>query len=618
MSKTPISKIILAGIPVAVCASLGANAYAADFTVSTPSELVSAIAEIQTGENETHTITLGGDIVFTSNDNISAPFLINNGNTVTLLGNGHSIRFGKDDNKIVINEAKLNLGGDGKELTLYGPGEEATADDPLITLYSGSTLNMASAVTLRENYGENGDATCGAVLVLDGSTFNMNGGTIEKNSASANSGYGGAINVDGQNAKLNIDGGKFYSNTAGIYGGAIYANDATVSIKNASFQWNSTPDGYGGAIVLFEGATATIEDSDFTENSAGNYPGAIANFCSVMTVTRTSFIDNRSGSWGGAIMTGCDDDVATTTIKDSLFHGNSADSYGGAIMQLSGTLSSEGTTYDENTSYYGGAIFSTTDATSHGDTFTKNTAEAYGGALYVNDGDIDLTGSMIHDNKAGIGGNDIYASDTLGSLILPDASEMGGAATFGNAEVEVDGWYTDGDDDRYAPDHITEEKFAYTPGEYLLITAGKGNKAKLSYNNDGDAATALRVKFLPIGAKIKLDPNGGEVEEDEIVVEEDIEVPDPIYKDHGFTGWNPDEADGYDYALKASWNKTADDESSEATDESETSNKTDNNPKDELNPDAPDTIDIITLSTILFSLCAVGLGFVASIAKKTL
>ena len=128
----------------------------------------------------------------------------------------------------------------------------------------------------------------------------------------------------------------------------------------------------------------------------------------------------------------------------------------------------------------------------------------------------------------------------------------------------------------------------------------------------------MRVKFLPIGAKIKLDPNGGEVEEDEIVVEEDIEVPDPIYKDHDFTGWNPDEADGYDYALKASCNKTTDDESSEATDESETSNKTDNNPKDELNPDAPDTIDIITLSTILFSLCAVGLGFVASIAKKTL
>ena len=613
MSKTPISKIILAGIPFAVCASFGANTYATDFTVNSPSELVSAIAEIQADENKSHTITLGADIEFTSSDGINAPFLISGGNTVTLLGNSHSIRFGKDDNKIVLNGAKLNLGGDNKSLTIFGPGQSVAADDPLITLNNGSTLNMSDNVTLRENYGENGNATCGGVLVLDGSTFNMNGGTIEKNSASSNYGYGGAISVDGQNAKLNVDGGKFFNNTSGVYGGAIYANDATISIKNATFQWNSAPGGWGGAIVLFEGATATIEDSEFSENSADNYPGAIANFCSVMTVARTSFLNNRSGGWGGAIMTGCDDDVATTTIKDSLFHGNSADSYGGAIMQISGTLSSEGSTYSENTAYFGGAIYGATDVTSHGDTFTKNAAESYGGGLYLSDGNVDLTDSMIYDNKAETGGNDIFASNSLDSLILPDASEMGGTAKFGNTEVEVDGWYNDDDNDRYAPDHITDEKFSYTDGEYLLITAGKGNKAKLSFDNDGDDTTTKRIKFLPIGAKIKLDPNGGEVEEEELIVEEDIEVPDPIYKDHDFAGWNPDEADGYDYALKASW-----DEKDSEPAEDKPAGETDYKSEDALNPDAPDTIDIVTLSAIIFSLCAVGLGIVAGITKKSL
>lgn len=613
MSKAPISKIILAGIPFAVCASFGANTYATDFTVNSPSELVSAIAEIQASENESHTITLGADIEFTSSDSINTPFLISSGNTVTLLGNDHSIRFGKDDNKIVLNGANLNLGGDNKSLTIYGGGQGVAANDPLITLNGGSTLNMSDNVTLRENYGENGTASCGGVLVSDGSTFNMNGGTIEKNSASSDYGYGGAISVDGQNAKLNVDGGKFLSNTAGVYGGAIYANDATISIKNAAFQSNSTPEGWGGAIVLYEGATATIEDSEFTENSAGNYPGAIANFCSVMTVTRTSFLNNRSGGWGGAIMTGCDDDVATTTVKDSLFHGNSADSYGGAIMQISGTLSSEGNTYSENTAYFGGAIYGATDITSHGDTFTKNTAESYGGGLYFSNGSIDLTGSMIYDNKASVGANDIFANNSLTSLILPDASEMGGTATFNSTEVEVDGWYTDTDNDRYAPDNITDEVTEYTEGEHLLITAGKGNKVKLSFDGDGDDSTPLRIKFLPIGAKIKLDPNGGEVEEDKIIIEEDIEVPDPIYKDHDFTGWNPDEANGYDYALKASWNEKASEPA-----EDKPAGETDKESEDALNPDAPDTIDIVTLSTIIFSLCAVGLGVVAGITKKSL
>ena len=611
MSKTTISKIILAGLPFALCASVGANASAKDFTVNTATELIEAVAEIQEGENAAHKITLGSDITFTSSDGIDTPILLSNKNKVTIYGNNHTIVFGKDDNKIILNDASLNLGGDSKTLKISGGGSSVTANDPLITVTAGSVLNMTNGVTLSDNYGTDGTLGCGGVMVLDGSTFNMNGGVIENNHASEDYGYGGAINVDGQSAKLNITGGIIRNNTAGIYGGAIYANDAHVTIKNSTFTENQTPDGYGGAIVLFEGATATIEDSEFTKNSAGNYPGAIANFCSVMTVTRSIFTENTSGSWGGAIMTGCDDDVATTNIKDSVFHKNSADAYGGAIMLLSGSLSSEGSTYSENESYLGGAIFSAANLALHGDTFTGNAAEDYGGAIYISDGDADLAGSMIYNNKAETGANDIFAADSINSLILPDATEMGGTATFNSTEVEVDGWYTDADNDRYAPDNITDEVTEYTEGEYLLITAGKGNKVKLSFDGDGDDSTPLRIKFLPIGAKIKLDANGGEVEEDELVVEENIEVPDPIYKDHDFTGWNPDEVEGYNYALKASWDEVPTEEAAGETDGADKKSE-------DVNPDAPDTIDIVTLSAIMFSLCAVGFGVIAGITKKSL
>ena len=280
-------------------------------------------------------------------------------------------------------------------------------------------------------------------------------------------------------------------------------------------------------------------------------------------------------------------------------------------MLLSGSLSSEGSTYSENESHLGGAIFSAANLALHGDTFTGNAAEDYGGAIYISDGDADLAGSMIYNNKAETGANDIFAADSINSLILPDATEMGGTATFNSTEVEVDGWYTDTDNDRYTPDNITDEVTEYTDGEHLLITAGKGNKVKLSFDGDGDDSTPLHIKFLPIGAKIKLDANGGEIEEDELVVEENIEVPDPIYKDHNFTGWNPDEADDYDYALKASWDEAPAEEAAGETDGADKKSE-------DVNPDAPDTIDIVTLSAIMFSLCAVGFGVIAGITKKSL
>jgi hypothetical protein len=102
---------------------------------------------------------------------------------------------------------------------------------------------------------------------------------------------------------------------AGYNNGAVIPSPGSMSLSNCVFDSNSSQFG-GSAIATFDGGTATIDSCTFTNNGVA-FP-------------------NSTSSTGGAIFIGETPDAGTTTIKNSTFVKNVADS-GGAIGFIGGT-----------------------------------------------------------------------------------------------------------------------------------------------------------------------------------------------------------------------------------------------------------------------------------------
>lgn len=85
----------------------------------------------------------------------------------------------------------------------------------------------------------------------------------------------------------------------------------------------------GGAVCLTSiQAAILVNGSDFDNNSAESSGGGLAVLVGSIATTNTSFVNNTAGSGGGAVL--CRDCLEVTT-DDSRFFNNSAEEYGGAI-----------------------------------------------------------------------------------------------------------------------------------------------------------------------------------------------------------------------------------------------------------------------------------------------
>lgn len=241
----------------------------------------------------------------------------------------------------------------------------------------------------------------------------------------------GVIFVDegGKVSNINITGGTLSGspvceNATGWYGAAIClsSSDYTQSgsglvsltggtFSNCSVNPLSGYTGHGGAIETY-GGTFSAKDSFFTGNSANGTSaagGALALMFSTNTVTGGTFSGNTA-YFGGAIQ----QNSGSMTVTGTLFAGNSTsgaatadfptENGGGAIELHNGAAAViSGSTFSENASRSGGAIFNDTfdgkisDATISGSTFSGNTADYQGGAIY-NYASMSISGSDFSDN----------------------------------------------------------------------------------------------------------------------------------------------------------------------------------------------------------------------------
>ena len=232
---------------------------------------------------------------------------------------------------------------------------------------------------------------------------------------------------------------KFIDSYAKDAGSALFASSATMHIKNATFA-SKNPIKWS----LIYGSNSIINVSDTTfANISSKYATAIYNI-GITHITRSKFINLRANATGGAVAVKGDDekgfaqlliadceftnisagrnggaifaDIAAGSdtlgegriiITNTAFNKNTAE-FGGAILQLGGTLALVNSTFTNNTaSENGGAVYtSRTNVAIYNDSFTNNRAretDGCGGAIYLDHGEAIIVNSTFTNNSAGKG-----------------------------------------------------------------------------------------------------------------------------------------------------------------------------------------------------------------------
>ena len=249
------------------------------------------------------------------------------------------------------------------------------------TINGGVIFASESIVTvIQTNFSNNigGVMYCGngSIIKLSYSNFKYN--RVEKN--------GGVANT--RNCTITINDCGFIENAAEEHGGVLYVERSSIVLNHSYFHHNTA---VRGGVAYCINSSFNISNSNFTFNKADITGGSM-------------FFYNYSKS----------------KIKSSLFSCNSAHSFGGALSAFkdSKVFIDEGTKFESNSAYCGGAIFvhGSTEITCSGDlSISNNTAElgVFGvfrskasfpgstlfsgnmGSLLTFSGDISISGSVM-------------------------------------------------------------------------------------------------------------------------------------------------------------------------------------------------------------------------------
>ncbi|WP_187781891.1 choice-of-anchor Q domain-containing protein [Gimesia chilikensis] len=251
-----------------------------------------------------------------------------------------------------------------------------------------------------------------------GAIYNLIGAlTVSNSSFDTNtSRHGGAIYNYGSSADLSINNSVFSENVAETNGGAIENESNSVLITGSEFVENSARDGAAvfNKKVTFSNsiATMTVLDTVFTGNTATSSGGGIKNTDASLTVTNSSFQNNSGFAAGGG---GIDHSTGQLLIQSSTFTGNSTNADGGGV------------------SIYSEAIVDVEESHLIADTlFTENTANKNGGAISSLNGILTIQNSHITGNSASVNGGGVNSFDT-NVTILNTAMSMNTAGKDGGA-----------------------------------------------------------------------------------------------------------------------------------------------------------------------------------------
>ena len=330
--------------------------------------------------------------------------------------------------------------------------------------------------------------------------------------------------------------------------------DEPIIYKNLIFRGNVARTGGAISDGSSENTYILLENVEAYENEStgGILYGQSGNY-----TLRNVYVHDNSGRNGTGVYS-CGSNIV---IEDSRIENNNATGSGGGVYVSAGNITIRNSTITGNTSdARGGGIFvrgryegDDPSLTIEGTTIKDNSAETTGGGIAVADNENVYSSitvddqSAIYDNKAAVAADDFsYVRDnnsenTSGNTITLD--NIGIAGVNG-----IDGWYHDGEDDRFKD---TDNPTVFTA--YI--------------DNNGNVAFYLKAAGISTG---DYDGNGGSTNAlpvtikygEKFIVDGDI----PERKGYTFTGWNTkadgsginlrpgDEYDGSDgWTLYAQW-----------------------------------------------------------------
>lgn len=201
---------------------------------------------------------------------------------------------------------------------------------------SGSyTITLTGDINLTASSTSINNATPGAILLIEGAGFTVNGGGISGVK------HFNILNGDITMQKITLTGG--YG--TGNLGGAIY-NQSTLTLTNSSVSGNSAL--YGGGI--YNVGTLNLKNSVINNNTGLGIGGGIYNPGTLSIIGSTisnNRVDNNGFDSGGILNSG------TLTLTQSTVSGNWTPAYGGGINNTN-LLIIENSTISGNTALLGG------------------------------------------------------------------------------------------------------------------------------------------------------------------------------------------------------------------------------------------------------------------------
>lgn len=513
-----------------------------------------------------------GEYVISLTDNVEiGSATIRSKRPVTLLGNGHTLTVAQYASIHVAKGAQVKLGSEKGDVLKIRGVSEMSNDAPGL-LHIKGTCEMYPRVLLS---GREGNNYFGGGVTVEGGTFYMHGGVIEKcgirGGTICHGGgvaviYGGQFIMDGGEIKecyaTSYDSGWIAHprGFAGV-GGGVFVSGGSSFVMNGGTIWENTATNMGGGIAVMASlneivdggwghlqSSVEIKGGTVKNNSAQTGAGVFASayyYCAAYGICAPTPDIGQAENPGLYI------DNAQILNNKAQIPGSKVsetDGFGGGVFVAmlkspAGVRIGNHTVIQENKAAVGGGVASYgywTKMDIDGCTITGNEAANYGGGFAAQEntsgGQTTIKSTVLCNNIAGQAASDVYLDHA--PLKLPSAEAMNAIYLGKPDDVynhKIDGWYIDGKASRYTA-QTKEQRKTYLgagdsviggTGEAYLIAAAKSALAKITFT-DEDGNVIYAESWHPHGTPA-----------DQIPLPKAEKASDDTY-DYIFEAWDPE------------------------------------------------------------------------------
>lgn len=569
--------MVVLSLTVTPKAAFAENKTATVIEVGNEAEFGNAISKVNNASEGEYIISLTHDMDI-GDTTIQSPC------PVTILGNKHTLTV--QGSIRVAEGAQVKLGSrDGNVLKICSVSEPSN-DEPGL-LYIKGTCEMYSGVSLS---GREGNNYFGGGVTVEGGTFHMYGGVIEKCGIRGGSVcYGGGVAVI-YGGKFIMDGGEikdcYADSDASIYfnhplgftgiGGGVFVSGGSSFVMNGGTISNNKATSMGGGIAVMASIEEIVDGGwgnlqsmveikkggTVKNNSAQTGAGVFASasyYCPVYAICAPTpaigqsanpglYIDNAQILDNVAPISSNDKDVKYHNKKDHPAYGMGGGVFVAGLKSPAGVHIGNNTVIRGNKAAVGGGVASYgywTKMDIDGCTITGNEAGDYGGGFAAQEntsgGQTTIKSTVLCNNIAGTAASDVYLDRA--PLKLPSAEAMNALYLGEPDDVKnhkIDGWYIDEKDSRYTAQTKRTKYEGYASingtGKTYLIAAANPALAKITFT-DEDGNVIYAESWHPHGTPA-----------DQIPLPKAEKASDDTY-DYIFEAWRPEIKDVTGHAV---------------------------------------------------------------------